>query len=160
MILTAGSDSNGGEQVGTVPHGHGHTPAGGGRCRTSRHRFGSEGSRTAATEDPQLPNDRTTSLTVLVTQRHTTVTACVAELASNGSSQPHQLACLFGPIPLAARGLPAVLARAGPWRFSVVADDREHHRLRRIGPGAPSATTCRARHISLLFELPTDVIVW
>jgi hypothetical protein len=37
MILTAGPDSNDGEQVGTALHGHRHAPAGGGRCWTSRH---------------------------------------------------------------------------------------------------------------------------
>ena len=54
-------------EIDTPPHTRGHTPAGGGRNRTCGHRFGSEGSRTAATEDPQLPNDRRHLTHALVT---------------------------------------------------------------------------------------------
>ena len=47
-VLTAESDSNDGRPTPTSSHVHVQSPAGHGRCRTIGHRFGSEGTDTAA----------------------------------------------------------------------------------------------------------------
>src|SRR5947209_2284154 len=58
MILTAGSDSNHGEQVGTVPYPHGRPPAGGGHWRTSGHRFRERGILCCSeVQQPSNPNE-------------------------------------------------------------------------------------------------------
>jgi hypothetical protein len=91
--------------------------------------------------------------------------ARVAELISMGSSAPPAaardvaesvvlLACPLGPIPLAARGLAAVLARAGP--AGAVVDEHPGRRRRRGSAPAAAEADPRPRVVARIRDLQDE----